>query len=104
MRTDIHRTADEARVAVQISGIGDGGVATSIDARRVGLQVKVTGGIIYEKRGVGHTVLWCAAMIDAKRAINVVRHVVIDDAVGQIGAAYSAAAAADERGQIAYKC
>jgi hypothetical protein len=50
---NIHRAADDTRIAVEIGGCQNKGIIAGVDARRRGLEVVVAAGQIYECRFVG---------------------------------------------------
>ena len=50
---DVHGAANDARITGHIGGGGDASVISSIDARGVGLQLKITASRIYKSGVVG---------------------------------------------------
>src|SRR5207247_11455334 len=48
VRTNVHRAADDARVAIQIRTGRRRGVGAGVDAGRVGLQAQVATGLVHE--------------------------------------------------------
>ena len=84
----VHNSADDARIAIQVGVVGDKGIVAGVEAGRAEAQMEITGARIHKQRRVGKVIdAEDAAPVGGKRhatvgeilaAVNVVARVIAE--------------------------